>query len=345
LAAVLAVVIVSVFALRYVVDRKSTADRRAVMSIVLSVVEQRAVGLGSDTWPLIRRGAEADAVSADSEQALYTAIRQVLATLDDGGHSSAFSPGQWKQVKADVTRDAAEHQRTVPEHVRLVELPNGGSSVVVVAVPPHAAMDEQSGMTLSKGLAGELFRAAAVRPCAVVVDLRETGGGNMWPSLTALRALVDPDHMGGIVDRNDQLVASYQALAERQFSADLGEHALPLGALARTPVAILIGPRTVSASEGITTFLRARPRSTLIGQPTAGLTTSNQKFDLPDGGAVILATARLTDPAGKGYRGAIEPDVLADRPGGIDSVSRALEWAQKQPECSAVGGSSFDDQK
>lgn len=319
---------------RYAASMRAAEDRSAVMTEALTLVERKAVGLDTRLWPSIRRPAEAAAANAGSQADLYAAIRRLLASLDDGGHSFVFTPDQWKRVKVSTVEDAVEHQRKRIEHVRLVDLPgNSGTPIALVDVPSYAGMEDGTGLALTKGLAGELHNAAAAQPCAVVVDLRRTGGGNMWPSLTALRALVDPDHMGGIVDRDNRPVESYRVLARESFSADLGERALPLGALAQTPLAILIGPGTTSASEAIAAFLRARPGSVLIGQPSAGMTTTNEKFDLPDGGVVILSTGRLTDPSGRGYRAAIQPDLLADRTGGMDSVARALGWAANRTAC------------
>lgn len=305
--------------------------RGAVVSTALAVVEAHAVGLPADRWPSIRDQARAAAAKVDSDEAVYAVIRDVLTTLDDGRHSFAMAPDQWKRVKTTVTESAAERERRSPDHVRLLALPGRAARVLVVDVPPHAAMDSEAGMLLSKRLAKQIYLAAAARPCAIVVDLRRTGGGNMWPSLTALRSVTDPHHFGGTVDRHEQPLPSYRRLAEQQLGADLGDESLPMGALAQYPLAILIGPGTVSASEAIAAFLRMRPDSVLVGQPTAGLTTTNQKFDLPDGGVLILATRRLADANWKGYRGAMRPDIAASSD--ADGIEQAMKWAIGFPGC------------
>lgn len=304
------------------------------MSEVVSLVERKAVGLDTKRWPSMRDSALAAAARTTSESELYEEIKRLLGSLDDNGHSFVLTPAQWKRVKVSTAEAAEARRRERKEHVRLLDLPGGaGAKVALVEVPPHTATQEEAGLALTRDLAAQLHSAVAGQPCGVIVDLRKTGGGNMWPSLTALRALADPDRMGGIVDRDDHPVESYSLLAQKFFSADLGDGIPALGALKQTPLAILIGPGTVSASEAIASFLRARLGSVLIGQPSAGMTTTNEKFDLPDGGVIILSTARLTDPSGKGYHGGIPPDLLADRPGGMDSVARALEWAANRPAC------------
>lgn len=311
----------------------ASAQRRAVMAQVLDTVEAKAVGFPVDGWSAIRERADEAASKADDTLSLYAAIGQVLAGLDDNGHSFALNPAQWKRIRASTTEDAVELQRKGGERVRLLAQPAGGAQILLVEVPAHAAMDERVGLDLSKGLSREISLSAAAKPCAVIVDLRKTGGGNMWPAVAGLRAVIDPQHLGSIVDRSGRPLASYRTLAERAFSSDLGNDALPVGALAQQPLAILIGPGTSSASEAVAAFLRARPGTVLIGQSTAGFTTTNEKFDLPDGGALILATARLADPSGKAHRGPLRPDIAADHHSEADAVHRASEWAAESLAC------------
>jgi hypothetical protein len=311
----------------------TSAQRRAVMAQVLDTVESKAVGFSADGWSAIRGKADDAASKADDTLSLYAAIKQVLAGLDDNGHSFALNPGQWQRIRASTTEDAVELQRKGGERVRLLSQPGASAKILLVEVPAHAAMDDRVGLQFSTGLAREISLSATAKPCAVIVDLRKTGGGNMWPAIAGLRAVIDPQHLGSIVDRNGRPIASYRALADRALSADIGSDALPVGALAQRPLAILVGSGTSSASEAIAAFLRVRPKSVLVGQATAGFTTTNEKFDLPDGGALILATARLTDPSGNAHRGPLRPDIAADHHDEAAALHRAAEWAAESPQC------------
>lgn len=314
-------------------DRAPSTNRSAVIAEVVSLVETQAVGFQPATWPAARSKAIEAAASAKSNEALYAVIKDLLRSLDDGRHSFALSPRQWARVQANVSESAAELIKADAEHVRLFDVAAGGPSALLIDVPPYAGLDEKAGLAFSRQLATAIYHAVANRPCAVIVDLRKTGGGNMWPSLTALRSLVHPEHFGTIVDRDDKLIESYRAVAERFLGADLGPEALEIGAMAALPLAILIGPGTASASEAIAAFLRARPDSVLVGQPSAGLTTTNQKFDLSDGGVLILATGRLTRSTGKGYRGRMYPELSADTATEEGALDRALQWIAASPEC------------
>jgi hypothetical protein len=214
------------------------------MAQVLDLVGEKAVGFPAEGWPTLQQQALVAASQANDTIELYGAIKRVLSTLDDNSHSFALNPAQWQRVQANVTDDAAELQRKAQVWVSLIDRPADGPPVLFVNVPSHAAMDESSGQALSRRLAEQIYRAAARKPCAVIVDLLKTGGGSMWPSLTALRAVVHPHYLGTIVDRHGRAVASYRQLAERAFAADLGRDSLSLGAMSSITGASLAGSRS-----------------------------------------------------------------------------------------------------
>ncbi len=100
-------------------------------------------------------------------------------------------------------------------------------------------------------------------------------------------------------------------------------------------VAVLTGPRTASSGEAVTIAFRGRPRTRSFGLPTAGLSTSNQGYALPDGAMIFVTTAVEADRTGTRYGHAIAPDELvpAGLPGdGNDlEVARAVAWLDAQP--------------
>ena len=95
-------------------------------------------------------------------------------------------------------------------------------------------------------------------------------------------------------------------------------------------VAVLTGPRTASSGEAVTVSFRGRPRTRSFGQPTAGLTTGNEMYGLPDGGALLLTTSVYVDRTGRRYGASVPPDESVGQPaGGAISRDETLERAKK----------------
>ncbi|WP_409476759.1 S41 family peptidase [Stenotrophomonas sp. Y-13] len=99
--------------------------------------------------------------------------------------------------------------------------------------------------------------------------------------------------------------------------------------LSRSRVAVLVGPGTASSGEGVAIAFRARPGTRFLGQPTAGLATSNTTFPLPDGGALFLTTSAMADREGTEYPQGIVPEsVVRDEQ---DAFTAAKEWLRLTP--------------
>ncbi len=75
------------------------------------------------------------------------------------------------------------------------------------------------------------------------------------------------------------------------------------------PVVVLVGPKTASSGEGVMLAFKGRPNTIIMGEPTAGLITSNNSFPLRPGITMILATGYTQDRSWL-YTAALHPDVL-----------------------------------
>jgi C-terminal processing protease CtpA/Prc len=101
---------------------------------------------------------------------------------------------------------------------------------------------------------------------------------------------------------------------------------------------VLTGPRTASSGEFVTIAFRGRPRTRSFGLPTAGLSTSNSTFPLPDGSMILLTTAVGADRTGTRYGTEIEPDEVVDGvepawPGDDPTLAAAVRWLKQSSGC------------
>jgi carboxyl-terminal processing protease len=113
-----------------------------------------------------------------------------------------------------------------------------------------------------------------------------------------------------------------------------------LAALESSWVAVLTGPRTASSGEAVTIAFRGRPRTRSFGLPTAGLSTANGTFPLPDGAAIFLTTAVEADRTGRRFGDKIEPDQRVDaEPAevGDAAMEAATQWLRASSSCHRGG--------
>jgi C-terminal processing protease CtpA/Prc len=113
-----------------------------------------------------------------------------------------------------------------------------------------------------------------------------------------------------------------------------------LSTLETSYIAVLTGPNTGSSGEFVTVAFRGRPHTRSFGHPTAGLSTSNTPYPLPDGSMIFLTTDVAADRTGKRYGDKIAPDELIE-PGQRDvgatdadaTMTAAIKWLKQSSGC------------
>lgn len=120
-----------------------------------------------------------------------------------------------------------------------------------------------------------------------------------------------------------------QASALRAFAATTQRHDHHFNG----PVAVLIGPRTISAAEDFAVSFAAVKRGILVGSATAGSSGQPLRFDLPGGGTARVCSAQESFPDGRKFIGTgIAPQIeveltVADIRAGRDPVIAAAARA------------------
>lgn len=156
--------------------------------------------------------------------------------------------------------------------------------------------------------------AETERPQALVLDLRNHSGGTLSGAVAAAAAFLP----------RNALVARLQGRNKSEDNAELRATPMdydeqddpsPLDELPQhwktIPLVALIDHTTASCAELLAAALRHHGRAKLVGESTLGVTAIRSLNKLPDGGALILPTARWSPPTGEPLTQGIKPDIAA----------------------------------
>jgi hypothetical protein len=161
-----------------------------------------------------------------------------------------------------------------------------------------------------------------------IVDLREDGGGNMWPMMAGLGPILGEGIMGWIVYNNREYEREYRGGAALSLGDAFARVASPYTLLEPAPrVAVLTGGGTNSAGEAIVVWFKGRPDTRSFGTPTCGhhhLLVG--PFRLTDGGLLTLKNANNADRLKRPYAGPVAPDETIAEP--AEAISRAVRWLE-----------------
>lgn len=294
-------------------------DAQQYLSDALDIIENNALNRHKVDWPKVRDIAFMYENSAKTPADTYDSIRFALEQLGDN-HSFLVTP----EIANQSNNSTVEHY---PAPIgRLLE-----NKIGYVAVFEFNAIIEEEMNKYADKIQNILIELDKQSVCGWIVDLRENLGGNMYPMIAGLGALIGEGELGSFKDAT--------GLTTNWFYRDgqAGEEDMPYVRVShpeflfdpdRTPVAVLIGPQTASAGEATAISFQGRPNTRFFGKPSAGLTTANELFPLSDGALIILSVAVELDRTGQEYGGKIVPDVDTS-----NAESEAIEWLLAQPAC------------
>lgn len=171
---------------------------------------------------------------------------------------------------------------------------------------------------------------------ALIVDVRENGGGNSEYGSQILGYLVKTG--GAVATTRTRLYrALYRAWgrAEEWESRTWNEEAKS-GEGYDGRLVLLIGPGTFSAAEHFASSLDILKAGTMVGEPTGGSTGTPLIFSLPGGGTARICTQQGRYADGREYVGVgIQPKIVvkptaADFRAGRDAVlEKAVEYLRE----------------
>jgi hypothetical protein len=173
-----------------------------------------------------------------------------------------------------------------------------------------------------------LEHALADGPCGVILDFSRNSGGNMWPMLIGLDALLAEGRLGafrqadGSINKIEKVDGVITTGGKPHF---LNYPRIDLSIKRKPYIAIVVGPGSASSGEITPLMFHGQQNVKFFGRKTAGFTSANQVFPLPNGGTLVLTTAMTEDRNGEVYPDGIQPDVATESP-----LEDSAEWLSQQ---------------
>jgi len=279
-------------------------------------------------WPCLIGEAHARITGAKTPADTYPAIRALIGELGEK-HSFFMPPPTRAQI--DAAAKAGSTGVVAGMEMPTSALLDGRVGVVrLPALETFSPGGAERAKTYPRLLRAALEQYDKAPLCGWIVDLRNNGGGNMWPMLAGLDPLLGPSPFGFFVGTGhapQPWVRTSNGITS--IDAQAPPPAAPAFALthATAPLAVLIGPRTTSSGEMTALALIGRPGVRTFGGNSGGFLSGNTVLPLPDGAHIAVTEVLVRDRTGKDYSDAIHPDVPTE-PDAAEPAAKA--WIEQQ---------------
>jgi carboxyl-terminal processing protease len=332
---------------------------RAYLEEALDLMQKNALNSSSIDWKQVRQDTQERARNAKTTFDTYPAIAYALAQLKE--HHSFFQvpdslPADKKEAAyAEISKILVRVKPAQPSpfapskeiqgHLDRRDGKAFAHVIVPMCIPKFSEWDknEPEFRQFAEKLHGIVTDLQAQQPDGWIIDLRGNDGGDMWPMLAGIGAVLGEGDAGAFVSPNGERdpwfykagkAGTRSADGSESIAASVSEPPFSLPGLPW--VAVLIDRGTASSGEAVAISFAGRAHERSFGEHTAGFSTSNDRLPLSDGAALFLCSSVEADRTGHRYPDGIDPDAKFPAPGvrpseDKDAVIQAAEgWITDQ---------------
>jgi len=247
----------------------------------------------------------------------HTIVRELLSDIGDG-HS---------HLDTYQDKNARAGKKTLYPESYVVH--QNEKKFGYIQVPAFLASEHYTERQFATDISSRLELMDAENLSGWVVDLQKNYGGNMWPMLAGLAPLLNVPVAGYFrdsdgVDTPWTIGSSHVGIAD-SVVLDMEQAITPVQQI-DLPIAILTSNSTCSSGEALVVAFRGSQTSRQFGEPTFGLSTANDNFELSDGSTIWLTISTFVDTANREYGSRIFPDENTNQYQNKTAMDLAVDW-------------------
>lgn len=303
----------------------------------LNIIETNALNSKNVNWEQLRKDVYATASGAKRYEDILPIYPYIFEQIDDH-HGSLHYKNKtfgWNK-KADVQVNNTIQKAT--KKYTFVHSEKIGKDIGYILIPGNNDFGAKHMDSIAKDIKNAIAKVNDRKIKGWIIDLRVNTGGNMYPMIAGLSELIGEGRVGGFITPNHQPDGDW-IIKEGTFYVDsikvstIKYEGYPIKK--NLPIAVLISGNTASSGEMTAITFIGRAKSTLIGEPSAGYTTTNLGFELNKYSGLNLAVDYASDRNKKIYPKNIEPNIMVSNGDNFEVLSqdekikKAISWLKE----------------
>lgn len=297
---------------------------RFYLDSALNIMQNHSMFSKNIDWKTVRDSAHLLARDATTYEGTYDALKYAFNKLGDKHGWLSLNDTDYRNpaFKTDTGRISEDMKAAAMNGAKIycgvVE-----NEYAYLSMPFFGGQTTDKMNSFAQRLQDSLCKVLKPSSKGLILDLRLNAGGNLFPMLVGVSNVIGNGKYGYTSTEDESAyIKDYGITLKTTDSVYHIQLQYNCGDYSNLPVAVIIGPVTGSAGEGVAITFAARPNTVLIGERSAGFTSSNNGYLLPGGrDGIVIGEGFDKDKNGKEY---------------IDDV---------KPEIEVVGGDAFFDRK
>jgi len=311
---------------------------KSFIDSALYLMETKSLNGKNLNWKLIKDSAYLKTSGAKTYKAAFPAIAYAFEQLKDY-HGVVAVEDTFYRFPPPVNFDEVLSPGIKKEFLKgpriVTAFLNG--SIAYLRIPGMNVTSQPDMDNRANKLRDSLCLLLKQNPTGIIIDLRMNTGGNSAPMVSGIGPLFHISLLGYGVDRNGGFLEPVK-LKDGVMLDENGNKMVNINnsctANKATPIAVLIGPSTVSSGEILAAYMKQQSNVKLFGESTPGFCNATEGFSFMNGkGYLLLTVNRIADARKHVYQEMlVRPNVKIKSEDNYDklttdpTVKAALKW-------------------
>ncbi|WP_299215216.1 S41 family peptidase [uncultured Dokdonia sp.] len=324
-----------------IVETASHTNSIAILDSIIQISKTNAYNTKNVNWDILSKDMFAISERHDSIDKIGKPTEYMFKTLGDFhgmlmyDYKVAFS---YKPEKEGVPRDSiwdaiTTTKITLPYEVigKIIE----NTNIAYIEIVGTGVMQEEDIIQARDTIRSVICSLKIQEPNGWILDLRCNTGGNMHPMMAGIGELIPDADLGG--DTTDDIsFDSLWSLKDGNFLengyAHYGQELQCSETKNTKKIVVLTSRFTASAGEVVASSLKGQDNIVLIGEKTAGLSSTNGWYVLPEKWVLAPMQAYFMSLDKTVHKDGINPDIIVNERLDLSNlfqgkmIERAIKW-------------------
>ncbi len=329
-------------------ESKRTESKRILDSIIITA-KIHSIYRNDVNWPKLEERVYAKFNDSDSINSVINPIQYLLGELGDY-HGFLVINGKQYWTNTKKTRsvnydyNSIKHKEKQDRIVSmLIENKEVKTKVIldsIAYVEIPFFLNNQGIDSINNNYVMKLRKAicdlSKINPKGYIIDLRRNLGGTVYPMISGIGELLQNLELGGTTIDNKNYEEKWELKNGNFFFGENSLSNIPeiecQISTENTPIVILIGRYTASSGEVVASALKGQKNIKLIGEQTAGYTTTNSWFSIYNNVSLNPSVSFYMSKDKTVHKDGVFPDIEVNESLNVDNMfsgkvmNKAIEW-------------------